>query len=184
MDRPRTAVARERVQPDVAAHYTLTTWCWIPRPRDEVFAFFADAHNLERLTPAFLKFRVRAEGPIPMHAGALIHYRLRLRGMPLAWTSEITDWEPPERFQDVQRRGPYAEWVHTHEFEEQDEGTLVRDTVRYRLRGPRVLSRLVNRLLVAPDTTRIFRFRHFALEAAFGVQGRARAGPVVITPAG
>jgi len=158
--------------------YELTTWQWLPRPRPEVFAFFADARNLERITPAFLHFQVLAAGPIDMRAGALIDYRLRLRGLPIRWQSEITAWDPPRRFADLQRRGPYRQWDHTHTFEEEDGGTMVHDRVRYRLIGPDLFTRVINRVLVAPDTRRIFAFRHAALEECLDLRGRSRSGPV------
>jgi ligand-binding SRPBCC domain-containing protein len=139
--------------------HSLTTWQWLPRPREEVFRFFSDARNLQRITPAFIHFEVVTPGTIEMRAGALIQYRLRLRGVPLRWTTRITTWEPPFRFIDIQLRGPYAEWVHTHTFEEEHGGTLVRDSVRYRLWGPGLMTRIINRVLVAPDTKRIFEFR-------------------------
>ena len=160
--------------------YALTTWLWLPRPRAEVFTFFADARNLERITPAFLSFRVLTPEPIEMRTGAVIDYRLGLRGVPLTWTTEIAVWDPPARFVDVQSRGPYAEWVHTHRFDDAGGGTLVHDDVRYRLRGPRILSRAVNALVVAPDTRRIFEFRQEALTRHFGVDATARHGPVTI----
>ena len=161
--------------------YELATWQWLPRPRPEVFAFFADAHNLERITPAFLRFQVLTSDRIEMRPGALIDYRLRLRGVPLHWQSEITAWEPPHRFIDVQRRGPYRQWHHTHTFEEQDGGTMVRDEVIYSLPGPSLITHAVNALLVAPDTRRIFSFRHTALEEAFGVRGQTRSGRVTVS---
>jgi len=164
----------------MADTYLLSTWLWLPRPRAEVFGFFADARNLERITPAFLKFRVLTPDPIVMRSGTLIDYRLTLHGLPLGWKTEITEWDPPIRFADVQRRGPYAEWVHTHDFEAQDDGTMVRDTVRYRLRGPGIIARAINALLVAPDTKRIFEFRHQALERELAVHGLTRVGPVTI----
>jgi ligand-binding SRPBCC domain-containing protein len=160
----------------------LSTWQWLPRQREEVFRFFSDARNLQRITPAFLHFDVLTPGPLTMGAGALIDYRLKLRGIPLRWRTEITMWEPPVRFVDVQLRGPYAEWVHTHTFEEEDGGTLVRDAVRYRLWGPEFLTRIINKILVAPDTKRIFEFRHQALEEIFDARGRARSGEVVLRP--
>ena len=160
--------------------YELATWQWLPRPRPEVFAFFADARNLERITPAFLSFRVLTANPIDMHAGALIDYQLRLRGVPLRWQSEITLWDPPRRFADVQRRGPYRQWDHTHTFDEDDGGTMVREQVLYRLAGPDLLTRAVNALLVQPDTQRIFAFRHAALEECLGLDGLSRSGPVTI----
>jgi ligand-binding SRPBCC domain-containing protein len=123
----------------------------------------------------------RPDGEPHRDAGRrLIDYRLRLRGLPLRWRSEITLWEPPVRFADVQRRGPYRTWEHTHTFEEEAGGTMVRDQVLYQLPGPDLLTRAVNALLVEPDTRRIFVFRHAALEEGLGVAGRARAGPVTV----
>ena len=160
------------------ASYGLTTWQWLPRPREEIFRFFSDARNLQRITPEFLHFHVLTPEPIEMRRGALIDYRLKLRGVPLRWRSEITSWEPPRRFSDIQVRGPYAEWVHTHGFEEEDGGTLVTDVVCYRLRGPRFLTEIINRVLVAPDSIRIFEFRHRALEQIFDAKGLARSGEI------
>jgi ligand-binding SRPBCC domain-containing protein len=105
----------------------------INRPPAEVFAFFAEAFNLEALTPPLLRFEVVTPGPIAMAAGTHIDYRLRLHGLRLRWRTEIQDWSPPRRFVDAQLRGPYRVWRHTHEFEPlAGGGTLMRDTVRYR----------------------------------------------------
>ena len=125
----------------------------------EVFAFFADAHNLEALTPPLLRFRVITPAPIAMGRGTLIRYRLRVHGVPVRWLTEITEWEPPHRFVDEQVKGPYALWHHTHSFEPIGDGdTLMRDVVRYRI-GLGPLGVLANRLVVRRDVERIFDFR-------------------------
>lgn len=139
----------------------------IPRPRDEAFAFFGSAHNLEQITPSFLRFEILTPAPIEMRAGTIIDYRIRLYGLPIRWRTEITAWEPNERFVDEQRRGPYHEWVHEHRFRDCDEGTVVEDDVYYRPRG----GRLVNRLFVQRDVLKIFRYRRDALAT------RMSAGP-------
>jgi ligand-binding SRPBCC domain-containing protein len=134
----------------------------LPGPPEDVFPFFADAHNLEDITPGWLGFRVLGERPVPMHPGALISYELRLHGIPVRWTTRIAVWEPPERFVDVQLSGPYAVWHHTHTFEPDGNGTLMRDVVRYGLPlGP--LGELAHRLLVRRDVQRIFAFRRDAV---------------------
>ena len=130
---------------------------------EQVFAFFAEPKNLERITPPWLRFRIVGEPPA-MEAGAEIHYRLRLHGVPLGWHTEITDWSPPQRFVDVQRRGPFALWKHEHTFEATIEGTLMRDTVDYSI----ALARLSNRLVVARDLRAIFEYRHAVIAAAVG----------------
>src|SRR5262245_10651673 len=159
--------------------HTMTTWQWLPRSRDEVFSFFSDARNLQRITPDFLRFQLLTSGPITMRPGTLIDYRLTLRGVPLRWRTKITTWEPPVRFSDIQLRGPYAEWCRTHRLEEEGGGTLVRDTGGCRLWGPSLVTGLVNRILVAPDTKRIFEFRHKALAEVFDAKNQALAGDVI-----
>ena len=94
--------------------YRLERDQWIPAPLEDVFAFFGDARNLERITPDTLRFEVRTPAPIEMKRGARIDYRLKIRGVPARWQSEITVWEPPRRFVDVQRRGPYRQWHHEY----------------------------------------------------------------------
>lgn len=143
--------------------FTLTTKQWLPRPLPEVFAFFADAGNLDALTPGWLRFEILTPRPIAMKVGALIDYRLRLRGLPIRWQSAITDWSPPHRFVDEQRRGPYRLWHHTHTFAEVDGGTAVRDIVRYDVSG----GALVNALFVRRDLEKIFTYRQQQLAELF-----------------
>src|SRR3954451_64976 len=88
----------------------------LPGAPDEVFPFFADARNLEAITPPLLRFRVTTPEPIEMGAGTLLEYRLRIHGIPVRWRTLIEDWAPPHRFVDTQLRGPYARWHHTHTF--------------------------------------------------------------------
>ena len=134
----------------------------LPGTPDQVFPFFADAGNLEAITPPWLGFRVVTPAPIAMRRGALIEYRLRLRGLPIAWLTQIEEWEPGTRFVDVQLAGPYRLWHHTHEFEDDgDGGTLVRDTVRYAL--PYWPLGEVAHPLVARDLAAIFDYRAAAV---------------------
>ncbi len=143
--------------------WTLETEQWLPRPREEVFDFFADAFNLENITPPLLEFRVVTPPPITMKLGTVIDYRLKLRGIPLRWRSEITRWEPPELFVDEQRRGPYRLWRHLHTFEESGGGTIARDHVEYSVIG----GAIVRNLVVAPDLRRIFAYRQERLAELF-----------------
>ena len=136
----------------------------IARPRDELFPFFAEARNLEAITPAFLRFQVLTPGPIEMRAGALIDYRIRLRGVPIRWRTEISVWEPPFRFVDRQLSGPYRKWVHEHRFEEVPGGTRCLDRVEYAVPGGPLLEDVVHALFVRRDVARIFDFRRDALE--------------------
>ena len=158
--------------------FTLQAELWLPRLRDEVFAFFADARNLETLTPPWLKFEVLTPAPIAMRPGTLIDYRIRVHGFPIRWRTEITAWDPPHRFADVQLHGPYSLWQHTHTFEEHDGSTVCLDHVRYRPRA----GALVHWLFVRRDVERIFQYRQQRLKAMFGSKANhsmAAAGPVL-----
>jgi hypothetical protein len=143
--------------------FTLETRLFLPRPLETVFPFFADAGNLEILTPPWLRFGIVTPHPLVMRSGALINYRLRLHGIPLRWQSEITAWEPPHRFVDEQRRGPYRVWIHEHTFTESKGGCEVRDFVRYAAPG----GWLVDRLFVRHDVRRIFEYRTRKLQELF-----------------
>jgi len=126
-------------------------------PIEDAFAFFADARNLERITPSWLRFRI-VEAPSELGVGARLRYRLRLFGLPIGWRTEIVAWNPPRGFVDVQRRGPFLLWEHTHRLRRVPDGTEIYDHVRYRLfLGP--LGALVRRLLVRGWVESIFDYR-------------------------
>ena len=136
---------------------------WLPLPPEKLFPFFADAGNLDALTPAWLHFRIVTPAPIAMRLGALIDYRLRVHGLPLRWRTRINVWQPPHRFVDEQICGPYPQWIHEHTFEPRDGGTLARDHVRFSV----LLDFLVYRWFVRPDIERIFQFRSEMLLTRF-----------------
>ena len=147
--------------------YVLERAIWLPAPRERIFSFFADARNLERITPPALRFEILTSGKIEMRAGAIIDYRLRVSGLPLRWRTVIETWEPPFEFVDVQEKGPYASWRHTHTFEETPDGTRMRDRVEYALPfGP--LGALARRLFVARRLEHIFEFRAQVVRDLFG----------------
>ena len=132
-------------------------------PIEQVFRFFASPENLNLLTPPWVNFSILSPQSIEMAVGTIIEYRIRLRGVPVTWRSEITEWQPPFAFCDVQLRGPYRFWVHRHTFEERPDGTLVTDHVDYGVLG----GALVNRLFVAGELKRIFGYRKTRLHELF-----------------
>jgi ligand-binding SRPBCC domain-containing protein len=140
---------------------------------EEVFAFFSDPANLARITPPWLRFRIR-RSPARMEAGARIEYRIRWLILPLRWITRITAWSPPRLFEDIQEKGPYRVWRHTHQFARDGEGTIVRDRVDYELPlGP--LGRLAHRLVVRRQLSAIFDFRQREIERIFAARDRGRA---------
>lgn len=149
----------------------------LPLPRPRVFPFFAEAANLERITPPELRFSIAGRPPDSIEAGTLIDYRLSLHGVPFGWRTRIAAWVPDELFVDEQLRGPYALWRHRHEFRDTpDGGTAIEDRVEWELPlAP--LSRPI-RPLVRAQLARIFAHRHHAVREALGLPPVADPGSV------
>jgi ligand-binding SRPBCC domain-containing protein len=134
----------------------------VPASLQETFAFFADAANLERLTPPWLNFTIRTAMPLAMGEGVVIDYQIGLYGIPIPWRSVIAVWEPGVRFVDLQLVGPYRWWRHEHRFEAAGSATRVVDHVEYQ---PRVA--WLTRALVRRDLERIFSYRQQTLQSLF-----------------
>ncbi len=133
---------------------------------EEVFAFFSDPANLARITPPGLGFRIHGAAPAALGEGSRIEYRIRWLVFRLRWVTRITKWRVPSEFQDLQEKGPYADWVHTHRFSRRGDAVLMEDHVDYALPfGP--LGRLVHRLAVRRQLEEIFAYRRRAIEEIF-----------------
>ena len=163
--------------------YTLRQEQWISRPIGEVFAFFSDAHNLEAITPPWLGFRILSTSSDSITEGTEIRYRLKLHGIPVQWRTEICRWNPPHRFVDVQRSGPYKLWHHTHTFEAHGDRTRMIDVVRNTLPFG-VLGRMVHALKVRGDVQRIFAYRSKCIDEFFSKQKPSRDGEPQVPVAG
>ncbi len=133
-------------------------------PLEEVFEFFSKAENLGVLTPGWMEFKILTPLPIQMKPGAVIDYRISMRGLPMRWRTVIEEWDPPHRFVDVQARGPYRYWRHEHSFVEREGQTEVIDRVEYAPPG----GALVNALIVKGQLRQIFQYRQGALVGVLG----------------
>ena len=151
--------------------YTLKKSINLPLSLDEVFAFFNRPENLERLTPPFLRFHILTPPPLQMHNGAVFDYQIRLAGLPMRWTSLITNYEPPHQFVDIQLRGPYAFWHHRHSFVPREGGIDVIDEVHYDV-GFSVLGKLMHRLVVQHQLNTIFAYREKVVKELFAPAGQ------------
>ena len=149
--------------------YTLKREQFVPRPLEEVFEFFSNARNLQVITPAWLNFQILTPGPIRIAPGTLLDYRLKWHGLPIAWRTEIIAWKPPRSFVDLQVRGPYKLWRHTHSFTEVDGGTKMVDVVDYEL-PLGILGSIAHSLRVRQDLEGVFDYRMKVIAERFPVE--------------
>jgi len=148
-------------------YYTLERTQTLACPLDDVFAFFEKPENLARITPRSLGFEILTPSPIAMKSGAVIDYTIKVLGVRQHWTTLITDYSPPHGFVDVQLKGPYTFWHHTHSFETVPGGTRMTDRVRYLLPfGP--LGRIAHALFVKKQLARTFAHRERMIREQFG----------------
>ena len=140
---------------------------WVPASLDKVFAFFSEAANLERLTPSWLQFKILSQSTPEIQKGTLIVYQLKVHGIPMKWQSLIEDWTPQNQFVDVQLKGPYKQWHHTHLFEAKDGGVLVTDRIRYEVPCG-LIGNWLGGKFVRKDIESIFRHRQEVITQIFG----------------
>ena len=139
---------------------------FIGQSPEKVFDFFSRAENLEKVTPHRLQFKILSPLPIEMRAGCIIDYQLKIYGITVSWQTEISVWEPPHRFVDLQAKGPYRKWIHEHRFEEVEGGTRMVDVVEYAVPGG-WFAPMIHKLFVKKDIEAIFRFREGKYEEIF-----------------
>ena len=139
---------------------------FIPRKIEEVFSFFSDAYNLEKITPDILNFKILSVSTPQIEKGTLIEYKLKIHHVPVKWRTEISDWQPPQKFSDNQLKGPYSLWYHTHSFESVPGGTLMTDVVRYKL-PLGSFGNLIAGLPVESDINEIFEYRRATITELF-----------------
>ena len=141
-------------------------YVFIPKPKNDVFTFFSDPRNLKKITPQDINFAMKSMSTDEIQEGTEINYKLSKYGLPLSWKSLITVWKPQEKFVDIQLKGPYSVWHHTHAFYEIEGGTIIHDKVLFKLPlGP--LGYIVSLFLVRSDIKNIFSFRKKTISTIF-----------------
>lgn len=152
--------------PLINGHKEIFTEQWVPKKPDDVFPFFTDEQNLEKLTPKFLNFKVLKKSTPQITQGTLIDYKLGLHGLPISWQTKIENWSPGQRFVDTQLKGPYKLWHHTHDFIPFAGGTLLRDRVIYKIPLGTV-GNLALGLKIKSDVSQIFSYRRKIISSIF-----------------
>ena len=133
---------------------------------DYIFPFFSKPENLSTITPNWLKFKIKTKPPLVMKNNAKFDYVIKFFGVPMKWTTVITDYNPPFMFEGTQTKGPYKLWVHTHSFSEENGKTIMHDCVEYDLYGG-PLKYLINSLFVKKSINKIFAFRKEIIKKRF-----------------
>ena len=145
------------IQPISLLKYQLITSQVLPIDQQKAFAFFENPRNLSDITPPWLDFcLINQDGTTGVHENAEFDYTIKLLGLKMLWRSRIVDYKPPERFTDIQLKGPYKSWVHLHLLEKVPEGTLIRDEVTFILHLPALI---VYPFLIRKKLVDIFSYR-------------------------
>ena len=143
-----------------------STQCWIPAKRKDVFTFFCNPKNLERMTPPWLHFKMTNQTTSEVGKDTEFTYKLKIHGVPIRWTSRIESWQPESEFSDIQLSGPYSKWFHMHRFKDQDGGTLMLDDVTYQPPGG-WLGKILAGPFIRRDIKTIFEFRERTIKQVF-----------------
>ena len=140
-------------------YFRFRQYQFVAKPIEEVFKFFAEAKNLERITPSQLSFKIDSQSTEEIQEGTNFVYRLKIHGVPAKWKTNITNWNPPYEFVDWQQKGPYRVWYHNHLFVETESGTLLIDEVKFVLPF-RWISNILVSWFIKLDVKSIFKYRY------------------------
>jgi len=131
----------------------------LPVPIEKAFSFFEKPEDLFEITPDWLDFKlVNAAVKGATYEGAEFDYIIKWLAIPIKWHAKIVEYLPPEQFTDVQVRGPYALWKHLHTFEAVPNGTLMQDSITYRIPfGP--VGKIFHKFIIMKQLRDIFTYR-------------------------
>ncbi len=140
----------------------------LPITIEKAWDFFSRPENLNDITPDELHFEIKSDLPEKIYSGLIINYKVTpFAGIKVKWITEILDVNEPNFFTDIQRKGPYKLWKHTHQFKSLGEKTQMTDIVEYELPFGWI-GDLFHDSIISPKLSRIFQFRKEILENKFG----------------
>lgn len=85
-------------------------------PVDKLFNFHLDTNNVIKISPPFLKVRVRHISDLPLKEKSQITIEIGRFGMYIPWKVEIEKISFPTQIVDLQISGPFNYWKHEHNF--------------------------------------------------------------------
>jgi len=152
----------------IMATYKLERTQIIAATLEKTWDFFSSPENLDKLTPANMRFDILTKRPLPrMYEGQILEYKVRpVLGIPLYWRTKITEVRPMKFFIDNQTNGPYNLWRHKHTFEEHRDGVKMKDHVTYSL-PMGILGSLVHKFYVQKRLEEIFDYRYKVVDQIF-----------------
>jgi ligand-binding SRPBCC domain-containing protein len=126
-------------------------------PLSKVAAFHDDPASLIAITPPPVRVTVE-RFDAPVQAGSQVIFTLNVGPIDVKWAAMIAEYQPQQYFRDVQTRGPFGAWSHTHTFTPRPGMTIVNDRVEYQ---PPLgwLGKLIDPFVIRPSLSFLFRFR-------------------------
>ena len=123
----------------------------------EVAAFHDDPVSLAAITPPPVHVTIERFDR-PVHAGSRVIFRLSVGPIGVRWNGMIAEYVDQKYFRDVQNRGPFGAWSHTHSFAAEADGTRVNDRVEYE--PPLgLIGKLIDPIFVRPSLAFLFNYR-------------------------
>ena len=129
----------------------------INAPLREVAAFHDDPVSLAAITPPPVRVTIQRFDK-PVRAGSKVIFRLGVGPIGVTWDGAIAEYVEQQYFRDVQNKGPFGAWSHTHTFVAEADGTRVSDRVEYE--PPLgLIGKLLDPIVVRPSLVYLFNYR-------------------------
>ncbi|PID76601.1 MAG: TIGR01777 family protein [Deltaproteobacteria bacterium] len=138
---------------------------------------------LQRLVPPWDRTTILSrQGGLEPGASSVL--RLNMGPFHHDWLAEHTHNQPCVMFRDVQKKGPFAFWQHTHNFIEDENGCILEDKIDYRLPLQAILPDFLGRRPIEKLLENIFDYRHQTLLADVKLHQKLACKPMCILISG